>query len=215
VRIVIGEDQALMREGLRLVLERAGFEIVAVAVDAPQLERVVLERRPELVVADIQMPPGHADDGLQAVLALRAARPGLPVMVLSQHVRSAYATELLESGEEGVGYVLKQRVADVEAFVADLRRVRAGATVLDPVVVATMLGRPRADGHALRRLTPRQLEVLALMAEGRSNAAIAARLHITEKAVARHSSHVYEALELAESPDDHRRVLAVVRYLSA
>ena len=215
MRIVIGEDQTLMREGLRLVLGRAGCEIVAVAEDAPALVEAVLRHRPELVVADIQMPPGHADDGLQAVLRLREERPRLPVMVLSQHVRSSYATELLEGGEEGVGYVLKQRVADVEAFVADIRRVRDGATVLDPVVVAAMLGRPRPAEHALGRLTPRQLEVLALMAEGRSNAAIAERLTITEKAVARHSSHVYEALGLAESPDDHRRVLAVVRYLTA
>jgi DNA-binding NarL/FixJ family response regulator len=215
VRIVIGEDQALMREGLRLVLERAGFEIAAVAVDAPELERRVLGLQPDLVVADIQMPPGHTDDGLRAVLSLRAKRPGLPVMVLSQHVRSAYASELLESGEQGVGYVLKQRVADVERFVADVRRVRDGATVLDPIVVATMMGRPRTDADGLRRLTARQLEVLALMAEGRSNAAIAERLSITEKAVARHASHIYWALDIAESADDHRRVLAVVRYLSA
>jgi DNA-binding NarL/FixJ family response regulator len=215
VRIVIGEDHALMREGLQLVLERAGFEIAGVAVDAPGLRREVLASTPDLVVADIQMPPDHADDGLRAVLALRASRPGLPVIVLSQHVRSAYATELLESGEQSVGYLLKQRVADVAAFVEDVRRVRAGATVLDPLVVAAMMGRPRADDRVLRDLTPRQLEVLALMAEGRSNAAIAERLSITEKAVARHASHIYWALGIAESGEDHRRVLAVVRYLSA
>jgi DNA-binding NarL/FixJ family response regulator len=215
VRIVIGEDHALMREGLQLVLERAGFEIAGVAVDAPGLRREVLASTPDLVVADIQMPPDHTDDGLRAVLALRASRPGLPVIVLSQHVRSAYATELLESGEQSVGYLLKQRVADVAAFVDDVRRVRAGATVLDPLVVAAMMGRPRADDRVLRDLTPRQLEVLALMAEGRSNAAIAERLSITEKAVARHASHIYWALGIGESGEDHRRVLAVVRYLSA
>jgi DNA-binding NarL/FixJ family response regulator len=215
VRIVIGEDHALMREGLQLVLERAGFEIAGVAVDAPGLRREVLASTPDLVVADIQMPPDHTDDGLRAVLALRASRPGLPVIVLSQHVRSAYATELLESGEQSVGYLLKQRVADVAAFVEDVRRVRAGATVLDPLVVAAMMGRPRADDRVLRDLTPRQLEVLALMAEGRSNAAIAERLSITEKAVARHASHIYWALGIGESGEDHRRVLAVVRYLSA
>jgi DNA-binding NarL/FixJ family response regulator len=215
MRVVIGEDQALMREGLRLVFEHAGFEIVAVAVDAQELERRALGLKPDIVVADIRMPPDHGDDGLRAVLALRAKRPGLPVMLLSQHVRSAYANELLETGEQGIGYVLKQRVADVDAFIDDVRRVADGATVLDPVVVATMMGRPRTDDHGLRRLTARQREVLALMAEGRSNAAIADRLSITEKAVARHASHIYWALDLPESADDHRRVLAVVRYLSA
>jgi DNA-binding NarL/FixJ family response regulator len=215
MRVVIGEDHALMREGLRLVLEKAGFEIVGVADDAPTLIRRVRTLRPDLVVADICMPPDFTDDGLRAVLALRTARPGLPVMVLSQHVQREYATELLESGEQGVGYVLKQRVGDVDAFLDDVRRVHAGATVLDPTVVATLMDRPRTDDDGLRGLTARQRQVLALMAEGRSNAAIAERLAITEKAVARHASHIYAALDLPESADDHRRVLAVVRHLSA
>jgi DNA-binding NarL/FixJ family response regulator len=215
VRIVIGEDQALMREGLRLVLERAGFTVVAVAADAPELARTVRAERPDLVVADIQMPPNHADDGLRAVLELRAERPDLPVVVLSQHVRRQYATELLEAGDRAIGYVLKQRVADVDAFAQDVRRVHDGAAVLDPVVVATLMDRPRADDDPLRALTGRQREVLALMAEGHSNAAIAQRLFITEKAVVRHASHIYEALGLPPDPAGHRRVLAVVRYLSA
>jgi DNA-binding NarL/FixJ family response regulator len=215
VRIVIGEDQALMREGLRLVLEDAGFDILAVAADAPELVRHVSALAPDLVVADIRMPPDHTDDGLRAVLALRRERRDLPVVVLSQHVQREYAAELLESGERGVGYVLKQRVADVEDFVADVRRIAAGETVLDPLVVAALMDRPRVDDRVLGELTGRQREVLALMAEGRSNAAIAERLSITEKAVTRHASHIYWALGIAESALDHRRVLAVVRYLSA
>jgi DNA-binding NarL/FixJ family response regulator len=147
------------------------------------------------------------------VLELRAERPDLPVVMLSQHVRREYATELLEAGDRGVAYVLKQRVADVSAFADDVRRVHAGATILDPVVVATMMDRPRAD-DALLGLTARQRQVLALMAEGRSNAAIAERLAITEKAVVRHASHIYGALGIEQTPADHRRVLAVVRYLS-
>ena len=211
---MIGEDQALMREGLRLVLERAGFEIAAVAADAVELTRRVRAARPDLVVADIRMPPRLADDGLQAVLELRAEWPELPVIVLSQHVQRQYATELLEAGGRGVGYVLKQRVADVDAFVDDVRRVHGGATILDPVVVATMMNRPRPGEDALHALTARQREVLALMAEGRSNAAIAQRLTITEKAVVRHASHIYDALGIAPSASDHRRVLAVVQYLT-
>jgi DNA-binding NarL/FixJ family response regulator len=211
---VIGEDQALMREGLRLVLERAGFTIEAVTENAGDFLRRSRGLRPDLVVADIRMPPGNTDDGLRAALTLRTERPGLPVLVLSQHVQRRYATELLESGEGAVGYLLKQRIADVEAFVADLHRILDGRTVLDPVVVAAMIGRPR-PGDPLAALTDRRLEVLGLMAEGRSNAAIAARLKITEKAVARHASNIYDQLGIVESSEDHRRVLAVVRYLAA
>ena len=214
MRVVIGEDDALMREGLRLVLERAGFLIAAVAQDAPALRREVLSVGPDIVVADITMPPDLGDDGLRAVLDLRAQLPDLPVMLLSHHLQRAYASELLETGERGVGYLLKQRVGDVDAFAADLRTVLAGGTVLDPAVVEVLMERPqRRDG--LHGLTDRQREVLALMAEGRSNAAIAERLVITEKAVVRHVSHIYAALGIAASTDDHRRVLAVVRHLSA
>lgn len=210
---MIGEDQVLMREGLRLVLEGAGFTIEALAEDARDLVRRALGLRPDLVVADIRMPPDLTDDGLRAVLRLRAERPGLPVMVLSQHVQRRYAVELLRGDDRGVGYLLKERIADLDTFIADLHRVLDGGTVLDPVVVAAMMDRPRA-GDPLAGLTPRQREVLALMAEGRSNAAIAARLHVTEKSVVRHVSLVYDALGIDQSSEDHRRVLAVVRYLS-
>ncbi len=214
MRVVIGEDQLLMREGLTLVLERAGFEIVAVAGDGDELVRKADAHRPDLVVADIRMPPTLTDDGLRAALELRRRRPGLPVLVLSQYVQRRYAVELLESGEEGVGYLLKQRIGDIDRFVGDLRRVMAGGSVLDRTVVAAMLDRPRRN-DPLERLTERQREVLELMAEGRSNAAIAELLSISEKAVVRHASHIYDELGLERSPDDHRRVLAVVRFLSA
>ena len=210
---MIGEDQVLMREGLRLVLQQAGFTIAGVAEDAPGLVRLTRELRPDLVLADIRMPPDHTDDGLRAVLRLRAERPRLPVIVLSQHVRRRYASELLERGEHGVGYLLKERIADLGTFIADMHRVVDGGTVLDPVVVAAMIDRPRPD-DLLAGLTGRQREVLALMAEGRSNAAIAELLHIAEKSVVRHASHVYEQLGIEESRQGHRRVLAVVQYLS-
>jgi DNA-binding NarL/FixJ family response regulator len=214
MRVVIGEDQVLMREGLRHIVEQAGFTIVALAEDADQLLDRARMLQPDLVITDIRMPPGNADDGIRAALALRAERADLPVMVLSQHVSRRYATELLKTGDRGVGYLLKERVADLATFAADLRDVVDGGTVLDPAVVATMMDRPR-PGDPLAGLTPRQREVLGLMAEGRSNAAIAGRLYVTEKAVARHSSHIYEVLGIDESNEDHRRVLAVVRYLSA
>jgi DNA-binding NarL/FixJ family response regulator len=213
VRVVIGEDQVLMREGLRHLLENAGFTIDALVEDARDLVRRALALKPDLVVADIRMPPDHTDDGLRAVLQLRSERPGLPVVVLSQHVQRRYATELLRRDDRGVGYLLKERIADLETFIADLHRVMDGGTVLDAVVVAAMMDRPR-PGDPLAGLTSRQREVLALMAEGRSNAAIAARLHVTEKSVVRHVSHVYDVLGIDQSSEDHRRVLAVVRYLS-
>ena len=211
---MIGEDQVLMREGLRLVLENAGFTIEAVVGDGPGLARRVIGLRPDLVIADIRMPPDLTDDGLRAVLDIRAKIPNLPVMVLSQHVKREYATELLEPGDGSVGYLLKQRIADVETFIADLNRVVGGEVVLDPVVVTAMIGRPR-EGDPLGGLTDRQMEVLALMAEGRSNAAIASALVVTEKAVVRHASNIYDQLGIEQSPEDHRRVMAVVRYLSA
>jgi DNA-binding NarL/FixJ family response regulator len=211
---VIGEDQALMREGLTLLLEQGGFEVAGAAADAEDLERKALAHKPDLVVADIQMPPTHTDDGLQAALRIRAALPGIAVLVLSQHVQRRYASALLEDGADGVGYLLKQRVVDGDAFCADVRRLCAGGTVLDPDVVSIMLSRARHD-DPLERLTPRQREVLALMAEGRSNAAIGERLFISEQAVVKHAAHIYTELGLAAHPDDHRRVLAVVRYLSA
>ena len=214
MRVVIGEDQALMRTGLTLVLERAGLEIVAIAADAEDVVRKAAAHRPDLLVTDIRMPPTGTDDGLRAAIEARSRVPGLPVLVLSQYLQRDYAVELLESGDEGVGYLLKQRVADVDRFVADLRRVVGGGTVLDPEVVAAMVGRHRAE-DPVTRLTDRQREVLELMAQGRSNAAIAAELGVSEKAIVRHTSNIYDELGLGTSPDDHRRVLAVVRFLSA
>jgi len=215
VRVVIGEDEALLREGLALVLERDGFEVAALAADAEALVNAARQERPDLVVTDIRMPPTHTDDGLRAALAIRAARPDTAVLVLSQHAQRRYAADLLAQASAGAGYLLKQRIGDVEAFCADVRRICDGGTVLDPELVGTLLGRARPEGDPLHGLTERQRDVLALMAEGRSNAAIAERLVITEKAVVKHVSHVYEQLGLHPGPDDHRRVLAVVRYLSA
>jgi DNA-binding NarL/FixJ family response regulator len=214
VRVVIGEDQALMRAGLSLVLEQAGFEIVAVAGDAADVVRKSAAHRPDLLVADIRMPPTHTDDGLRAALEARRRLPGLPVLVLSQYLQRDYAVELLESGEEGVGYLLKQRIADVDRFVADLHRIVAGGSVLDPEVVAAMVGRHRPEDDPVGRLTERQREVLELMAQGRSNTAIAEQLGVSEKAIVRHTSNIYDELGLGSSADDHRRVLAVVRFLS-
>ncbi len=214
MRVVIGEDQTLMRAGLTLVLEHAGFEIVAVAGDAEDVVRKTAAHRPDLLVADIRMPPTYTDDGLRAALEARQRAPGLPVLVLSQYLQRDYAVELLESGEEGVGYLLKQRIADVDRFIADLHRIIAGGSVLDPEVVAAMVDRHRADDDPVSHLTDRQRDVLELMAQGRSNAKIADQLNVSEKAIVRHTSNIYDELGLASSADDHRRVLAVVRYLS-
>jgi DNA-binding NarL/FixJ family response regulator len=210
-RVVIGEDQALVREGLRLVLERHDFEIVGEAGDGEDLVRKALAHRPDVVVADIRMPPTQTDEGLHAALAIRAAAPDIALMVLSQHLQRRYAQELLAQAGEGagIGYLLKQRVVHGEAFCADLRQVCAGRSVLDADVVAGILSRSPLD-----ELSEPLREVLALMAEGRSNAAIAQRLVLSEKAVVKRVSRVYEELDIPPGPDDHRRVLAVVRYLA-
>jgi DNA-binding NarL/FixJ family response regulator len=176
--------------------------------------REAIEHHPDLVITDIRMPPANADDGLQAALQLRAAQPGRPVVVLSQHVQRQYALELLETGSAGIGYLLKQRITDIDDFLGDLKRVVDGGTVLDREVVAVMVERARRTDDAVESLTTRQRDVLALVTEGRSNAAIARRLGITEKTVVQHMSLVYDQLSLPDSPDDHRRVLAVVRYLA-
>ena len=196
------------------MLERAGLDVAAVAGDAEDLLRKVSAHRPHLAVTDIRMPPGHTDEGLQAALEIRERHPQVAILVLSHHVQRRYAIELLErTNGAGVGYLLKQRITDVGAFCADVRRICEGASVVDPQVVKVVLTRASRDA-ALSSLTPRQLEVLELMAQGRSNAAIAGRLAISEKAVVKHVSHIYDELELRQSPDDHRRVLAVLRHLS-
>jgi len=211
---VIGEDEALLREGLVLLLEGAGFEVAATTADARELPSLVATLAPDLLLTDIRMPPGYAEDGLRAAIEVRLCQPPIPVLVLSQYVHRRYAEELLGDQPGGVGYLLKQRIANVSSFCRDVRAVAEGGTVLDPDVVAAMLSRARHAHSDLDRLTPRQSNILALLAEGRSNAAIARLLRITEKSVVYHVSRTYDVLGLTESGDDHRRVLAVVRYLA-
>lgn len=217
MRVVIAEDEALLREGLTHILEREGMTVVAKVDDAESLEQAVGLHRPDLVITDIRMPPTHTDEGLVAALRIRRSDPATSVVVLSQHVQRRFARELLQDDDGGlrggVGYLLKQRVTVVDEFLADLRRVAEGGTALDPEVVAVILARAQLSVDAMSRLTVRQREVLGLMAEGRSNAAIASRLVLTEKAVVRHISHIYDALGLPVDADDHRRVLAVMRFL--
>ncbi|WP_345434567.1 response regulator transcription factor [Actinoallomurus vinaceus] len=209
MRIVLAEDSVLLREGLIQILGRFGHETVAVA-DAPALVAAVADDRPDVVVTDVRMPPGYRDEGLRAALELRRAHPGLPVLVLSQYVEQSYAADLLQTGG-GVGYLLKDRVGDVAEFLDGLERVAGGGTVIDPEVVRRLLsGR---DGSRLGRLTDRERQVLELMAEGRSNSAIARRLVISEAAVVKHVGSILMKLDLPPAPDDHRRVLAVLTYL--
>jgi DNA-binding NarL/FixJ family response regulator len=211
VRVVVAEDHALLREGLTRILEANGFEVVG-GVDNPDSLRAVLAAvEHDLVILDVRMPPTFTNEGLVAATEIRAARPTLPVLVLSQYVEPLYAAELLASGDGSVGYLLKGRVSDVEAFVAACRQIVAGGTVLDPEVVAAMLATRRQS--PVERLTDREREVLGLMAEGRSNVAIAGRLSVTEKAVAKHINNLFAKLDLPMAPDDHRRVLAVLAYL--
>jgi DNA-binding NarL/FixJ family response regulator len=211
MRVVIAEDGLIVREGIAGMLRRFGHEVVAAVGDAPALRAAVIEHRPDVVVTDVRMPPGFSDEGLQAAIALRVADPDLPVLVLSQYVEQTYAAELLDSGRTaGVGYLLKDRIGDVAEFVDAMVEVAGGRTVVDPEVVRQLLGRRRAP---LRRLTPREREVLALMAEGRSNTAIARTLVVTEAAVAKHIGSLLGKLDLPPDADDHRRVRAVLAYL--
>jgi DNA-binding NarL/FixJ family response regulator len=212
IRVVVGEDQPLIREGVVHVLEGAGFEVVGVAADAEDLLRKARAHRPDVVVTDIRMPPGDADDGLQAALTIREEQPDIGVLVLSQFLESRYALDLVADRAEGVGYLLKDRVGDVPAFTDAVRRVARGGSALDPDVVERMVGRPRADGP-LGELTAREREVLALMAEGLSNQAIADRLVITVAGVERHVTRIFGKLGLHQTAEHHRRVLAVVEYL--
>jgi DNA-binding NarL/FixJ family response regulator len=211
VRLVLGEDNALLRAGLTQLLEGHGFTVLHAVADEAALTEALADPEAQAAVVDVRMPPTFTDEGLRAAIAVRERRPGFPVLVLSQYVESLYARELLASGTGAIGYLLKDRVADVAEFAAGVRRVAAGGTVLDPEVVATVLARRREE--PLERLTAREREVLALMAEGRSNAAIAQRLTVTEKAVAKHINSIFAKLDLPVDDDDHRRVRAVLAWL--
>jgi DNA-binding NarL/FixJ family response regulator len=212
VRAVLAEDLFLLRDGLARLLEAHDFEIAAAVDDAPSLLRALLERQPDVAIVDVRLPPTFTDDGLRAALQARRQVPGLPVLVLSQYVEQLYARELLADQAGGVGYLLKDRVFNDDQFVDAIRAVAAGGTVMDPEVVSKLLGR-RARDEPISRLTVREREVLKLMAEGRSNSAIAQRLFISEKAVGKHSTSIFAKLDLAPSADDNRRVLAVLAFL--
>ena len=215
MRVVIAEDLALLRDGLTRLLEAYDFEVVAAVDDAEKLGEVLRAGDVDIAVVDVRMPPTFTDEGLRAAIAARTERPGFPVLVLSQYVEQLYARELLGSGDGAVGYLLKDRVADVTTFVDAVRTVAGGGTVLDPEVVSALIARAPDDGP-VSRLTPREREVLGLMAEGRSNAAIAGALFVTEKAISKHTSNIFMKLDL--DPDDdssNRRVMAVIAYLQA
>jgi DNA-binding NarL/FixJ family response regulator len=214
VRVVVAEDAVLLREGIVRLLEDAGCEVVGQAGDADDLLRKVSGNKPDVAVVDIRMPPTLTDDGLQTALEIRRCLPDTGVLLLSQYVEEGYALDLIADGAGGTGYLLKDRIADVEAFVDAVRRVGEGGSALDPEVVATLLGRRRRD-DPLADLTGREREVLGLMAEGRSNHAIADRLVVTERAVEKHVTSIFNKLDLAPAPEDHRRVLAVLTFLRA
>ena len=211
-RVVIAEDSGLLREGLARLLADADMEVVAKVGDGPGLISAVEQHRPDVAVVDVRMPPGYRDEGLKAAIEIRRRLPDLTVLVLSQYVEERYGAELLELGAAGVGYLLKDRVADVSDFVAAVRDVASGGTVLDPEVVSQLLSRRRRD-ERLAALTPREREVLSLMAEGRSNPAIARALYVTQGAVEKHVKNIFGKLGLGQTDDNHRRVLAVLTYL--
>ena len=214
IRVIVGEDQPFVREGIVRVLQDSGFEVLGTAADARDLIQMDGVYRPDVVIADIQMPPDHGDDGLRAALAIRSGRPGVGVLVLSQFLEDAYAFDLVAEGAQGVGYLLKEKVGDMRAFTDAVRRVAEGGSVLDPDVVARLVGRKR-PASPLDGLTPRERQVMALIAEGRSNSGIASDLVVTVAAVERHVTSIFDKLGLHQSHEGHRRVLAVLKYLQA
>jgi DNA-binding NarL/FixJ family response regulator len=212
IRVVIGEDQPFVREGIVRVLQDSGFDVVGTADNASELVRIADAYSPDVVIADIQMPPDHTDDGLRAALAIRTAHPGVGVLVLSQFLEDSYVFDLVGDGAQGIGYLLKEKVGDMGVFADAVRRVADGESVLDPDVVARLVGRKR-KASPLDGLTPRERQVLALIAEGRSNAGIAHDLVVTVAAIERHVTSIFDKLGLHQSPEAHRRVLAVLTFL--
>ena len=215
MRIVVADDAVILREGLARLLREAGFEVAGLAADGTELLEQVDRHHPDVAIVDIRMPPTHTDEGLQAAMVIRQRHPGVGILVLSQHVHARYALELLSAGTEGVGYLLKERVSDLGGLASSVRQVGEGGSVLDPAVVSQLVGRPRRHSDPLEQLTDREQEVLGLMAEGRSNKAIAERLFVTEHTVEKHVKNIFATLCLPPSADDHRRVLAVVTFLNA
>ena len=215
MRVVVADDSVLLREGLVRLLTESGFEVAGQAGDAEELLAIVAAQRPDVAIVDIRMPPTHTDEGLRAARELRLRYPTMGVLVLSQYVRPSYALELLQDGAERVGYLLKDRVSDVGQLTDSVRRVAEGGSVLDPSVVAQLVGRPRPGQDPLEDLTEREREVLGLMAEGRSNKAIGERLFITEHTVEKHVQNIFSKLEIPATTDDHRRVLAVLTLLNS
>jgi DNA-binding NarL/FixJ family response regulator len=215
MRVAVADDAVILREGLSRLLEEAGFEVVGLAADADALLELVERTRPDVAIIDIRMPPTHTDEGLRAAKVIRERWPAIGLLVLSQHVNARYALELLSAGTEGLGYLLKERVSDLDELSSAVNRVGRGGSILDPAVVDELVGRRRQADNPLEHLTDREREVLALMAEGRSNRAIAERLFVTEHTVEKHIKNILGTLGLPISSDDHRRVLAVITYLNS
>ncbi len=215
MHVVVADDAVILREGLSRLLQEAGFDVVGLAADADALLELVQRTLPDVAIIDIRMPPTHTDEGLRAAKVIRERWPAVGILVLSQHVNARYALELLSTGTYGVGYLLKERVSDLNELSSAVNRVGQGGSVLDPAVVGEFVGRRRQADDPLERLTDREREVLALIAEGRSNHAIAERLFVTEHTVEKHVTNILGTLRLPQSPDDHRRVLAVITYLNA
>lgn len=215
MRVVVADDSVILREGLVRLLTEAGFDVVGQAADGTELLAQVEGHRPDVAIVDIRMPPTHTDEGLRAARELRSRHPGLGVLVLSQYVRPSYAFELLADGTDGIGYLLKDRVSDLGELADSVRRVGDGGSVLDPAVVAQLVNRRRMGNDPIEELTERELEVLGLMAEGRSNKAVADRLFITEHTVEKHVQNIFAKLRIPSTTDDHRRVLAVLTFLNS
>jgi DNA-binding NarL/FixJ family response regulator len=215
MRVVVADDAVILREGLARLLREAGFDVVGLAANGEELLEIVAAERPDVAVVDIRMPPTHTDEGLRAAQEIRRRHPMVGILVLSQHVHTRYALELIADGIDGIGYLLKERVSDLDELTSSVERIGKGGSILDPAVVSDLVGRRRHGDDPVKQLTERERAVLALMAEGRSNKAIAERLYVTEHTVEKHVTNIFHSLRLPVSADDHRRVLAVVAYLNS